>query len=1065
MNTSYADRITRSALPSSLLLKQLCEAADKENKLRSQQIDFVGMFNSFAEHVAPELSQTNLLFNEFTPHDEAIHISNLFQLTDELLGSQVIAKMNACECFLLACSLYGHDWGMAVSIEEKTTIETEDNASNLPLLVDEFSRLRQFLKIRHDVYITKIPLSDWQNYVRYTHAERARVRIEKYFELEGQSLFGEVLGDLCASHWYDIKDVQSLSNEKSVAGWVVNLRALSCFIRLIDMLDIAANRTPYKLWKFVNPKNNFSSLEWKKHRSLNPAKAIKLNSDSDNRKIVIQGSTDDHKIYASIIDLRSWCTNQFYENRDLLSKEAILDPKLERIEWGISARGFEPVEMRFEFERTSMFDVLSNEIYDDDQFVFLRELIQNSRDAIEVRKEYHKSRDVGMALTGKISITVGAMENGEFEVSVMDNGIGMTEHIIKNYLARIGSSYYGSSEFESLDFTINPISRFGVGILSCFMVADRIIIETQRDPQESESDGFRIEISDFQQQFRIARLPSSTLTVGTKVSIFVLKEKMHSYTHDDDATPITDYVSTIAEGVSSEIAISEKGKDFTVVPATANTSTTDDSIKGVSYAYNREQIFEPQELPFIDDFLEECSSKIDFQYKGTHVQGAISYFRLKTDFYDVRPYGFSAPGVSIRSPDGSKSYRLRHRSVECEKPQSLSGVASQFGNVYMNGILVPEANITFTKAIGALPLPRIMLEVSTGSVLPTLSRRGIKSEISFTELAKEVYFEEIKSLYGNKLADSDPRTRLLLIGEILTCFHVEIDEFDRILPKNEWPIIVLAKNGASTIRFRNDLPENSTTVVISKDYCWRNSLILQNNWGTIDWLPNELPESQEIIDQLSDIVEPVIVVQSFGNLIDRNQHFALSQLGQFLTKQAGSEVVSVKKITAAGRHSCVLIHSNIHTPTREIQSLVEINSIANRLFGSLSFAEILHPNEDAIAWIQLSSSPFDTHERTSSIVVNKSHDVGKELLAATNRHNKIQDTLSPVLLGDLQDAASSFPLKGVSAVYRKTNMEQSIGAWMIGYINKIRVIQGHPAVSVEITHAAIDSKNYFACYE
>jgi HSP90 family molecular chaperone len=68
-----------------------------------------------------------------------------------------------------------------------------------------------------------------------------------------------------------------------------------------------------------------------------------------------------------------------------------------------------------------------------------------------------------------------------------DYGMGMSETIINNYLLKVGNSYYLSDEFkirkleykekDNVDFT--PISRFGIGILSCFIVGDHIEINTR----------------------------------------------------------------------------------------------------------------------------------------------------------------------------------------------------------------------------------------------------------------------------------------------------------------------------------------------------------------------------------------------------------------------------------------------------------------------------------------------------------------------------------------------------------------------------------------------------------
>ena len=55
----------------------------------------------------------------------------------------------------------------------------------------------------------------------------------------------------------------------------------------------------------------------------------------------------------------------------------------------------------------------------------------------------------------------------------------MTKHIVETYLMHIGRSYYTSNEFRNRDLGLYPISQFGLGIMSCFMVTNKIKIDTQ----------------------------------------------------------------------------------------------------------------------------------------------------------------------------------------------------------------------------------------------------------------------------------------------------------------------------------------------------------------------------------------------------------------------------------------------------------------------------------------------------------------------------------------------------------------------------------------------------------
>ena len=63
----------------------------------------------------------------------------------------------------------------------------------------------------------------------------------------------------------------------------------------------------------------------------------------------------------------------------------------------------------------------------------------------------------------------------------------MDTSIITRFLTKVGRSYYRSPEFEqeraslakaNCDF--DPCSRFGIGLMSCFMLGDQIVIRTRR---------------------------------------------------------------------------------------------------------------------------------------------------------------------------------------------------------------------------------------------------------------------------------------------------------------------------------------------------------------------------------------------------------------------------------------------------------------------------------------------------------------------------------------------------------------------------------------------------------
>ena len=91
--------------------------------------------------------------------------------------------------------------------------------------------------------------------------------------------------------------------------------------------------------------------------------------------------------------------------------------------------------------------------------------------------------------TPQINIRTWMDNEGYHWFRIEDNGIGMSKEIIENHLLKVGSSYYTSDQFKqdkircNVDKEYTPISRFGIGILSCFMgdtVHNQVEISTKR---------------------------------------------------------------------------------------------------------------------------------------------------------------------------------------------------------------------------------------------------------------------------------------------------------------------------------------------------------------------------------------------------------------------------------------------------------------------------------------------------------------------------------------------------------------------------------------------------------
>jgi molecular chaperone HtpG len=113
-----------------------------------------------------------------------------------------------------------------------------------------------------------------------------------------------------------------------------------------------------------------------------------------------------------------------------------------------------------------MVDLLSHHLYGSPR-VYVRELLQNAVDAITARGDAdfeHLVRIEPPEVTG------------DGTLRIHDTGIGLTEPQVHELLATIGRS----SKRDELGFARHEfLGQFGIGLLSCFVVADRVEVTTR----------------------------------------------------------------------------------------------------------------------------------------------------------------------------------------------------------------------------------------------------------------------------------------------------------------------------------------------------------------------------------------------------------------------------------------------------------------------------------------------------------------------------------------------------------------------------------------------------------
>ncbi|EHC6020840.1 HSP90 family protein [Listeria monocytogenes] len=248
---------------------------------------------------------------------------------------------------------------------------------------------------------------------------------------------------------------------------------------------------------------------------------------------------------------------------------------------------------RFQVNLAGMIDILSNHLYDEKD-VYIRELLQNATDAIRARKK------IDSTLEGKIHASLTG-DNNEKTLIVEDNGIGLTEDEVHAFLATIANSSKGEKNFDgesSNDF----IGRFGIGLLSCFIVSDEIVMisTSQKDGDTTEwrgkADG----------TYSVRKIETDTREPGTQVYLR-LRAGLEDHPECEDVEYLINTLKKYGSSLESNIIVEMNGLEEEI-----NSWTKQFSDKETLSTLSREQIIQYGEYilgtHFQDYFLIENES-------------------------------------------------------------------------------------------------------------------------------------------------------------------------------------------------------------------------------------------------------------------------------------------------------------------------------------------------------------------------------------------------------------------------------------------------------------------------
>lgn len=190
---------------------------------------------------------------------------------------------------------------------------------------------------------------------------------------------------------------------------------------------------------------------------------------------------------------------------------------------------------KFEFQSdvTRLLKIFADHMYVSDE-AFLRELIANSCDAIRKARQAKLRASLDGAGEDEAEDDYKVVIKADKEqgiITVTDNGIGMTQNELKEFLGTIAKS--GTSKFnlenpsKNADVS-NFIGQFGVGFYSVLLVADQVMVISKNDADPKQW----IWQTDASAAFNLVEDPrGNTLKRGTQI-VLKLKPKASRFLDD-----------------------------------------------------------------------------------------------------------------------------------------------------------------------------------------------------------------------------------------------------------------------------------------------------------------------------------------------------------------------------------------------------------------------------------------------------------------------------------------------------------------------------------------------------
>lgn len=512
------------------------------------------------------------LFPHYSEHDED-HSKRIIFAVEQFLGRDRIQQLTPADAFLILICAYLHDLGMIILDEEvKQAWGREEFQLFLQACKDSMDEdlrkasrcilekaIIQDTKHVQDwpIYIKRYVIELTAEFFRSQHAGRVNELQKEPFRkllnlhlLDGGKLphpIENLIIRITSAHGEPFSFIlRNLPDLDQLYGMDVHPRFVAVLLRIGDLCDVDNRRFNLAVLKTFGEMGQKNAVHYWMNQSITSFSikpdCIRASSDvryADIKHQLPEAFTEEQKLSVcnyTVLETKRWFTwieeecrnirlhwHELMPNSDIAAAKSdpnyqpIFPPMSPTISYEILVNGqtavTSDVNLRFIFSNEKAYSLIEGYSLYDDQLVFVRELIQNSLDALKIQMwrdllagrwdhllqnqrnkqgsiDYQELQPFDFSNNSiyeyyKVHIAVKHHEDDETaRFIITDNGTGISRLDLENCILLTGSSWHqgdAEQEVKSMPGWLQPTGSFGIGLHAVFVLSDKIQIRTKTE--------------------------------------------------------------------------------------------------------------------------------------------------------------------------------------------------------------------------------------------------------------------------------------------------------------------------------------------------------------------------------------------------------------------------------------------------------------------------------------------------------------------------------------------------------------------------------------------------------